>query len=841
MGGMGELVREFIVASRQLRQSRGAVASLTIAIGLSVGANLAIFAQLHDVFAPSSPFPDPATLFVIESTGRYSTEEADSGDPYSRRLSHPDFHDLEQQQRTFTTVGAVDTSHMATMWGADRPRTVCRIFVLPRTLDVLGATPVIGRSLGQSDFEAGAAGVALLTDSAWRKYFATDPSAVGRSIQLDEQPFSVVGIVPGNVAGMLQPRTGLFAAKKNDLCVITPLVRGMAGEANGVMEYLQSEQGRNLPSLLVLGRLRSGVRMAQADTELGLIADRLRQQNPTRPQDFTLRAVPFRAWRTAGVQHLLLMLGVAALLTLLVACANAAGLLMAESVRRAPEFATRIALGATTKHLVRVVVARSLLWSLPGGFLGLVLANVAAGVLRWQVSAGSDSPENPYLRTWMLVISGALTLVVALSSGAAAAWALRGRDLNQALRDGGQTIAGQPRRRAALVLLTMQVAAAVALAFGTGLLLRTLLVLGTSDYGFDRQNGFVIEVRLPRSRYATAREQLEFYDRALSRIRALPGVTASGLSSSPPLTGTETLLSGALRISTPTETRTVDRLHAQFVSSGYFEALGMTLRRGRFFSQEDEQAGGAPIVVDETFCRRFLDGSDPLGAVLWFGQDPLTIVGIVGDTRQSIDVAAVSQPNANTGTVYLSLTKHVRPPTWAFLVVRTSLLRADVARDAIGEIASLDTSAFFGDPRRFTDLILTKTAGQRRLSVLLGVMACIVLLLTAVSLTAALSQLVTLRSREIAIRYCLGAGHRQIIGLTLKHVGAMLGTGLLLGVGGGLMLGRALASQLYGVTSTDVRTLASVSALLLVVSIFAAVGPLRRASRIDLPGTLRSV
>jgi len=210
------------------------------------------------------------------------------------------------------------------------------------------------------------------------------------------------------------------------------------------------------------------------------------------------------------------------------------------------------------------------------------------------------------------------------------------------------------------------------------------------------------------------------------------------------------------------------------------------------------------------FCRRFLDGSDPLGAVLWFGQDPLTIVGIVGDTRQSIDVAAVSQPNANAGTVYLSLTKYVRPPTWAFLVVRTSLLRADVGRDVIGEIESLDTTAFFGDPRRFTDLISTKTAGQRRLSVLLGVMACIVLLLTAVSLTAALSQLVTLRSREIAIRYCLGAGHRQIIGLTLKHVGAMLGTGLLLGVGGGLMLGRALANQLYGVTSTDVRTLVSV-------------------------------
>jgi hypothetical protein len=390
-------------------------------------------------------------------------------------------------------------------------------------------------------------------------------------------------------------------------------------------------------------------------------------------------------------------------------------------------------------------------------------------------------------------------------------------------------------------LLTLQVAAAVALAFGAGLLLRSLWILSTSDYGFDRQRGFVVDVRLPRSRYQSTSEQLEFYGQALSRIRSLPGVAAAGLSSSPPLTESITTLSGSLKLTTPTETRTIERLHAQFVSSGYFEALGVRLLRGRTFSAEDEQAGGAAIVVDETFCSRFLAGSDPLGAVLWFGRDALRIVGVVADTRQSVDSDAASRLRTDAGTVYLSLTQHARPPTWRFFVVRTSERPADVARAAVDAITPLDPSAFIGDPKSFNELIATKTAAQRRLSVLLGVMASIVLLLMAASLTAALSQLVTLRSREIAIRYCLGAGHHQIIGLTLKHVGMTLGGGLFLGVTAALLLSRALAHQLYGVRSMDVWTLACVLAICAVLSILAAVGPLRRAARIDLPGTLRSV
>jgi predicted permease len=833
---MREFAREFVLACRQLRQARGAVASLTLAIGLSVGANLAVFTQVYEIIAPESPFADPENLLVIEHAGRYSKDD-DTTDPYSRRLSHPDFRDLQQQQRSFSALAAVDISPTALMWGGDRPRAVSRMFVWPHTLEVLGVVPRIGRGFGQTDFESGAAGVALLTEGVWRKCFAADASVVGRSIQIDEQPFSVTGVVSNDVAEMLQPRTRLFTVNKSNLSVITPFVPRKAGEEEGLLGFLRSEQGRNLPSLLVLGRLSASVSHVDAGTELSLIGGRLRQQVPTRPQDFSLRAVPFRAWRTAPIRPLLLMLAVAAALTLLVACANAAGLLMAESVRCAPEFATRLALGATLEHLVRVLAARSLAWCLPGGLAGLLFANGIAAGLAW---VGSGGGEPIHASKWLLLITGGLTVIVALSSGAAALWALRGQELSQALREGGQTLAGPPRRRAAMALLTIQVAAGVALAFGAGLLLRSIWILSTSDYGFERNHGFVVEVRLPRSRYRSTSEQAEFYRQALSRVRSLPGVTAAGMSSSPPLTEAVTTLSGSLRLTTATETRNIERLHAQFVSSGYFEALGVKLLRGRLFSAEDEGTGGAAIVVDETFCSRFVPTGDPLAAVLWFGRDALRVVGVVGDTRQSVDVNAVSRIRTDAGTVYLSLARYVRPPTWRFLVIRTVQRQAEVARSAVDAITSLDPLAFIGDPKSFNEILATSTEAQRRLSLLLGTMAGIVLLLMAASLTGALSQLVTLRSRELAIRYCLGAGRYDIIGLTVKHLGATIGAGLLLGVGAGLFLSSALASQLYGIRSTDPWTFVSVLAIITALGVVAAVGPLRRAFRIDMAAMLRS-
>lgn len=835
---MRDLFRELVVASRQLREARGAVAGLTVAIALSVGANLAVFSQLWNVIAPSSPFADDTRLVVVENTGGYSTEDMDAALPYGRRLSAPDFRDVEDRQRSFIGLGTATSAFTAVLSGADRPRAVCRMFVSPRMLDVLGVTPVLGHTFGRADSESTKTGAVLLTEGVWRRYFAGDPSVVGRSVQLDEQPFSVIGVLPRNTADMLIARTELFPSPGTDLCVITPLERGSAGEAEGVLEYLRSERGRNAPSLLAVGRLRPESSLAQANVELAVIAAHLRDRNPQRPRNFGLRAVPLRTWQTRAVRGVLMMLAGAAALTLLVACANTGGLLMAECVKRAPEFATRIALGATRGHLLRVMLARSTLWSLPGGLVGLLLASAAVGVGRWG-NAGDPAPiESLHLHAWLVAISVALTLVVALVSAAATAWGLRTGSMVQLLR-GGASSGRRPRRPTAMILLTVQMSAAVALTFGAALLLRSMWILSSGDYGFDLQNGFVVEVRLPRSRYQASSDQIRFYDRALSRIRALPGVVAAGFSSSPPLTDSVSTLSGDLMLTTSTETRKIERLNAQFVTSGYIEALGKRVQRGRSFSQDDDRGAGTNIIVDEAFCRRFIRGADALGATLWFGRDPLSVIGIVTGTRQS--AGAIGPPSAQEegGTVYLLPAKWSRPTTWRFLAVRTIPDRPEVASVVVSQLRGVEAVAVVGDPNTFTGLLATKTAGHLRLSVLITVMGCIVILLATASLTAALSQLVTLRSREIAIRCALGAPPAQIVALAMQYVGATLASGLVLGVGAGVLFGRALASQLYGVHSTDPWTFSVVFVVLLVVCVVAGIGPMRRACRIDLPSVLR--
>lgn len=829
-----EIARELVVSLRQCRRVRGTLVGLTLTIGVSVGANLVMFAWLYATLARTGPVPDAGRLVVIENTGGYNGERSGSTNQYDRRLSTSDFELLTQQQRTLTAVGAFNLDHAVVLSGGDRPRTALRIFVLPGTLEALGVSPALGRRLTDRDFEPVAPGAVLLSDDIWRRSFGADTRIVGRSIELDEQPFTVVGVLPRNVMDALQPRRRLLEASENPLYVATPLVRGMAGEAERVIEYVRHKG--DVPWLLTIGRVHAGVAAERVAAEVSVIGERLRGQNSRRPPDFTLRVVPFERWRTARVRTVLVMLGVAAGLMLLVAWANAAGLFLAERIRQAQEFTTRHALGASPRHLLTVVAVRALVWSLPGGLLGVLLATVAPGLLAAGLSLPSPAAASPFGRVLQVAAGGLLTLAVALATAVAAEWSLRGRAFGH-LKDGDRGVAGQPGRRRAAVLLGMQIAAAVALTMGGGLLLRSIWVLTASDYGFELQHGFVQEVRLPRSRFPGIAEQVQYFDHALARLHAVPGIEAAAFSSSPPLTDSSATIAD-IALQTATGTRPLGAVSAQFVSRGYFEALGMKLVRGRFLSPGDEPWGAA-VVVDESFCHRFLGKHDPLGSYLLFGREALAIVGVVRDARQFIQTGAVDGVPRSSGTVYLSFKKYTSAPTWRFLVVRSRLAGPDVSRIAVRELLAVDPSVVLGDPRTFRDLLRAKTAEQRRLSALLGGMACIVMLLTGASTAAALNQLVTLRGREIALRYCLGATRRTIVTYCLKHLGMALGGGLVLGVAGGLLVGRGLAALLYGIGSFDLPNLASAVGLLAVIGLVAAIGPLRRAFRIDASDTVR--
>jgi predicted permease len=824
---MRTLWHELEVAVRQCRETPGAFVGLTVAIVLSVGANLAVATRLRDVLAPpGAVILSKAGTYVIEAQTGYTRFKAT--EPDMRRLSNADFEEMARGQDVFERIGAFNTSFVCVMSGGARPRITARIFVTAEALDVLGTKLILGRSLGAPDFTPGAPNVALITDRTWRATYGSDPAIIGRSIALDEQPFEIVGVA-AEVGEALHPVRDLFGGSSSLTdSVITPLLRGRAGESERTIDYLTRAEDQ--PFLTVAGRLRPGVSRTSADTWLSLVSRQLQARHPTRSPEFTLRTVEPSAWRAGGVRPLLALVTVTALIVLLVACANAAALLVAETAQRLPELATRAALGASGRDFARLLSIRALVWSVPGG----VLAWVAVQVI--------GQPHSEHATGFLLAVMTITTAAVALSMAGGAIQALRRHDLMAELRGHAQTGTRPALRRTGVILLTLQVAAAVALTIDAGMLVRSVWQMTASYDGFMRRDAFVIEVRLPRSRYRGVRQQSAFFERALTQVTLLPGVDAAAFSSSPPLTGAAASLNGDLGLRTPSGMRTFDRVNAQFVTSGYRAALGMSVVQGRFLSPQEDRADDNGIVVDQTFCQTMLHGEDPLRSELYFAGEPLPIVGVVRDLRQSVDPGAVNGLLPSNGMVYLPIRRYSSAPNWRFLVVRTShAAPRNIADTVATRLRALDATVLVDDPASFDRLLARRSQGQRALCTLLVLLALIVAVLASTNVTASISRTISMRRRDVALRLCFGATRAHILLLTLRTVGVAAGMGVAGGIAGGLLLGRTASHQLYGVHLLDPLQWAAIVTALVGLAAFAVFVPLRRVWRIDPARTLRSV
>jgi putative ABC transport system permease protein len=833
--------REILFGLRQFRRSPGLAAGVALTIGLGVGANLAIVALLSDIFFPATPYRDASRLVMIENTGPYFFGGGVPEGLSDPQLSMPDFEDVRSGQRNLSAVGGYSGYHIAVMTGGERPRAVCRILVTPGLIEALAPTPASGRLLGAADFVPGASPVALVTDGLWRSALGSDPRVVGRAIHLDEQPFTIVGVIPAGVFGLLQQRERLLDEGVVDRCVVTPLVPGGGGVAEGTLKYERTH--RDSPALHTLGRLRPTQTVASANADLTSLAARIREQNEATNAKRGLRAVSLDGWRTSEVRPLLLMLAVAAALAFLVACANAAGLVLTDTIARQAELGVRQALGAASSQLVGVVLIRAVLWSLPGAVLGLLFAEATVAAIRWGASAGADQVASVAFGPAVIGAGLALTLLAGLATGGVAAWTLRRRNLLDALREGGQTTSGGRRsHRVTFALVALQVAAATALTFGAALLVRSMWNVVSADRGFDIDKGFVVQVRLPMSKYPKAADNADYFRRALGRLRAMPEVKSAGVSVSPPLTDTVVGLGGDMEVTTPSGKKSFQRLSGAFVTPGYFESTGMRLVRGRFFSAADEQTRAAVIVVDESFRRTYLGDADPLACTLKFGSSILSIVGVVGDIRQQTEQSARRPPSSmDTGTAYLLYERFGRPPSWSFLVVSARSDPGRLADAAMKELLLVDNAACLDDPRTFSQLFARKVAERRRILGLVGGFAAIVLLITALRLTSALVQFVASHTHDLAIRSAIGASRTRILAFTARQLAGALAVGLVGGGVGGMFLAKALASQLYGVEPGDLPTMAMAIAGLAVLAVAAAAGPLWRATRIDPSRALRAL
>jgi predicted permease len=783
-------------AVRLLRRTPGFTAVAVLTLGLGIGANTALFSVVSALLLRPLPYPEAGELLMIRHRARLASPGW---------FSHGAVADLRAQSRAVRGLTAYKPVRMVVS-GAPEAEVLDGIAASADFFSVLGISPALGRGFVAGEDEPGQSRVVVLSDELWRRRYGADPGVVGRTLLIDGQSFTAIGVAPAHL------RFPMGA---------TPALRGTPGFAqlwvplNDRMDA-DARQWRGMRYLGVIGRLAAGTSLAAARTELDLIAARLAREHAKDDGGFTIEATTLQEdWLYGGRTPLILLLG-AVTFVLLIACANVAGLQLIRGKARRRELAIRIALGAGPGRLMRQLLTESLLLALAGGGLGVLMAKLALSALVALVPR-----EVP--RFHPITLDGRVlgyTLAVALATGlvmglAPAVAAARTRV--------SEVTARATRGRMGAAVVIAQIALAFVLLIGAGLLARSFSRVVGGDPGFDARALLTARINLPAPRYANGGQRRLLHRSLEERLTALPGVRAAAVALRLPYAG-----AGSFKAAPPgAEPFFVETLN---VGPSYFRTLGIALRRGRTFQGADE-ASDAPLVgiVNETLARRYWTDGKDVGGVMRFGHWPgqIPIVGVVADTRR-LDRPAEPE-------LYLPLGEG-SSLRQLFVAIRADTPVATSLRAAVNAV---DPALAITDVRTMENAI-GESLAQRRLNLsLLALFAALALVLTVIGTYGVISYGVAQRQQEMAIRLALGASSGRVLRMVVSDALTMAGLGVALGLAAALALTRLLASQLYGVSATDPTTFVGVSAIALVAALAAAYLPGRRAAAVDPMVTLR--
>ena len=807
---MSQLSRDLRYAARALARSPAFAAVALATLALGIGANTAIFSVVDAVLLRPLPYGEPERLVAVYQT-------LPSQGVTSNGASYPNYADWAAQTKSFEKLGAV-RMHDYTMTGLGEPALVAAGTVTSNVFPLLRAAPLHGRGLVPSDDDAGSPPVAVLSERLWRERFGGDPSAVGKTIRLDERVFTIVGVMP---AAFKTPPNVPPAE------IWTPLVQ------DPVFSDLREKRGGHY--LTIVGRLAPSVSAAQAQAELSGIIAELARRFPKENEGWGVRLVPLSESYVAGVRTALLVLLGAVALVFLIACANVANLLLARSTGRAREVAIRTALGASRGALLRQFLTECLLLGLAGGGLGLAVAAAGTGSLRAWLPADLPRVGDIALDAPVLLFSLAASIAAVVVFGLAPSLHASGMSLSGALREGsagtGES-AGKRRLRRALV--AAETALSFVLLVGAGLLARSFARLQEVPLGFEPARVLTAGMSLPRAQYGKPEQWLGFYSTLVERLKSDPGVESVAASLPLPLYGGG--LNFAFKIEGRPE-RPGSDLTANYTSMtpAYFHVLGIPLLRGRLIGDGD--VAGAPMVclISSTFAKRFFPGEDAIGHRLAFGfRESVSreIVGVVGDVRRD-GLGAESRPE-----MYVPF---AQDPWWAaYAVVRTAGDPAKLAGTLRSEVRALDPTLPVESVQPMTDMVSDSVAQPRFRTTLLGLFGLVAFLLAAIGTYGVISYSVGQRTREVGIRMALGAGRRDVLRLVIGEGLVLTAAGLAIGAVGALILTRYLASLLFEVGRLDPATYAVVGVTLLLAGVLACWIPARRAARVDPLTALRS-
>jgi putative ABC transport system permease protein len=791
-------------AFRRLRREPGFTTAAVLTLALGVGANVAVFALVESVLLRPLPYERAEDLVVVRhrDTRTAITKEF---------IAIGDWVDLSTRQRSFKPMGAFGSFEM-TVRGDGEPYQVPALNATPELLDALGMRPALGRSLTPEDALQGAGPVVILGHDLWRTRFGSDPAIVGRSVRLGNNQRMIVGVAP----------QGFRFPPNAETAVII----------NQQMPQVAPAQ-RKAGWTFAVGRLLPGKTAEDATADLAAISRQMEAEYPDQNSGSTYYAVPLRDETVGDAKKALLLLLAAVGTVLLIACVNVANLLLARSLARRREMAVRLTLGAGRGRLVTQLMMESLALSLVAGAVGVVVAHFGARGLATLVPESLSAPgladagiNGPVLGFTLLVV-----IVTALGCGVVAALTTPVANAAGLLVVAGRATMSPAARRATSTLVAAEIAIAVVLLIGAGLILRSFAGLLAVNPGFDIDRVLTMQVAVPADRYQAVEARQAFWDRTFESISNLPDVEAVGVAVVTPLTGNN-WTSPFERADQPVpQGQRPPDVGWQAASGGFFRAMGIPLKSGRLFDERDTPTSPWVTIVSEAIGKRFFPGEDPVGKSVRLGPEVTAeIVGVVGDIRRA---NLTDEPHAD---MYMPFERN--PGNQTTLFIRTKgdpALTLGPARAALREIEP--EAGIFGTPT-MAEVASDSVRVTKLVLWLLAIFAVVSLGLAAVGIYGVMSYVVRQRSREIGTRIALGARRPDILWLVLRQGVAIAGIGTAVGLAVGLGAARTLRSMLYGVTATDPLVLAGAAVLLVITALVACYVPALRAARVDPARTL---
>ena len=788
---------------RMLLRNRGVTVIAILALALGVGANTAIFSIVNGVLLRPLPYRDPGRLVWF-----WEIQPTLPTAPFSGA----DFLDYQSQNQTFERVSAVRTL-ASNLTGQGEPQRIRIAVVSTNLFSTLGVQPIVGRDFLPAEGQPGAARVGLVTYGFWQSQFGGDRSVLGKQLVLNGEPVTIVGVLPASFQYLQD--LPVWINPRNSVPEVFP------------NSSVDPRTNRGMHYLSVLGRLKPGVSLTQAQADISRVSAQL-QQKYSSNAGHSVHLIPLQERSVGQIRvTLLVLLGVVGVV-LLIACANVANLLLARAAGRQKEIAIRTTLGAGRLRIARQLLTESILLALGGGALGLLIAFGCVRLLEAVNPEQLPRVAEIHVDLRVLAFTLGISLLTGLLFGLAPAVQASRLALGEVLKEGGRgNSAGLRHGRLRNLLVIAEMAMSLVLLIGAGLLARSFMRLLEVQPGFRADHLVTMFMNFAGPKYALPGSSSQFEEQLIQRVEAMPGVQGVAISNDLPLEGDDTTTGvGSIegRDNLPPGHEFLVGIH--IANPGFFRAMGIPLLRGREFNSTDAAKSTSVLIINQKVAETFWPGQDPIGKhVQVMGPSPSEVVGLVGNVRHN---GLGEAPDFETYTPY-------KQSPWAYMVlaVRTNSDPRSMAEAVKSAVASLDPDLPVHDIRTMEQVAADALAPRRITLYLIGAFALLALVLSAVGIYGVMSYAVTQRTHEIGVRMALGAQPRDILQMVVRHGMQLAAIGVAFGIVGAFILTRYLKTLLFEIKSTDALTFAAVAALLAAIAFLATYLPARRATRVD--------